>query len=163
MPAQLEAPLLRDLVLALLDVGIEELLDASALQADEVIVVAALVQLEHRLAGLEILARQQPGLLELGKDAIDGGETHVDALDDERLVHVFGGEVAHLARLEQLEDFPPRQRRLEAAFLQVLHRVHQLSLYAVLPPLRALLAVAFAAMTVSACGVPRIPGITPYK
>jgi len=30
-------------------------------------------------------------------------------------------------------------------------------------PLRALFAASFAAMTLSACGVPRIPGITPYK
>ena len=29
--------------------------------------------------------------------------------------------------------------------------------------LRALFAASFAAMTLSACGVPRIPGITPYK
>src|SRR6267143_7066532 len=36
--------------------------------------------------------------------------------------------------------------------------------YMLVPPmLRAPLAAAFAAMTLSACGAPRIPGITPYK
>ncbi len=90
------------------------------------VVVAALVQLEDRLAGLEMLAREQAGLLELREHAVDGGEADVDALGDERLVDVLGGQMAHLARLEELEDLAPRQRRLEAAFLQALHRSHRL-------------------------------------
>ena len=52
----LEAALAGDLRLPLLDLGIVELLDAAALQADQVIVVTALVQFEHRLAGFEMMA-----------------------------------------------------------------------------------------------------------
>ena len=81
------------------------------------VVVPALVQLEHRLAGLEMLPRQQPGLLELREHAVDGRESDVDALGDQRLVDVLGRKMAHLARLEQLEDLAPRQRRLETALL----------------------------------------------
>src|SRR5262245_33181586 len=128
MAAQLEAALLGDLVLALLDVRVVELLDAAALQADEVVVVPALVQLEHRLAGLEVLARKQPGLLELREHAVDGGEADVEALAEQLLVDVLGGEVAHLARLEELEDLAPGQRRLEAALLEALGCAHRLSL-----------------------------------
>ena len=66
-------------VLALLDLRVVELLDAAALQADEVVVVAALVQLEHGLAGLEVVADEQPGLLELRQHAVDRGEADVEA------------------------------------------------------------------------------------
>src|SRR5258708_30120709 len=100
MAAQLEAALLGDLRLALFDIRIVELGDPTALQADQVIVVAALVQLEDRLAGLEVLARQETGLLELRQHAIDGSKSDVDAFGDERLVDILGREVAHLARLE---------------------------------------------------------------
>src|SRR5262245_33579314 len=127
---QVEAALLGDLGLAALDLGVVELLDPPALHADQVVVVAALVQLEHRLAGLEVLAREQAGVLELGEDAVDRGEADVDALGEQGLVDVFRRKVAHFARLEQLEDLAPRQRRLEAAILQALHRAHRLSLYA---------------------------------
>src|SRR6188474_2043765 len=113
MPAQLEAALLRDVALALLDLGVVELLDAAALQADQVVVVAALVELEDRLAGLEMLARQQPGLLELRENPVDGCESNVHAFGDQRLVDVFCRQVANLARLEQLQDPAPRQRGLE--------------------------------------------------
>src|SRR3954470_970697 len=133
MAVQLEAALARHVVLPLLDVGVVELLDAAALQAHEVVVVAALVELEHRLARLAILPRQEAVLLELREDAVDRGQADVDAFGDERLVHILGRQVAHLARLEQLEDLAPRQRRLEADFLQALHRAHRLSLYAHAP------------------------------
>src|SRR2546430_7147744 len=128
MAVQREAARTRDLVLAPLDLGVVELLDATALQAHEVVVVAAFVQLEHGLAGLEVLAREQARLLELREHAIDRGEADVDAFGDERLVDILGGEVAHLAGLEELEDLAARERRLDASLLQALHRAHRLSL-----------------------------------
>src|ERR1700704_6584429 len=73
----LEAALLGDLVLALLDLGVVELLHAAALKAHQVVVVAALVQLVDRLAALEVVAHQQPRLLELREDAVDRGEPDV--------------------------------------------------------------------------------------
>ena len=92
------------------------------------VVVPALVQLEHRLAGLEVLAREEPRLLELREHAVNRRETDVDALGDQRLVDVLGRKVADFAGLEELEDLAARQRRLEAAVLQALHRAHRLSL-----------------------------------
>src|SRR6185369_8662989 len=79
MPVELEAALARDLVLALLDLRIVELLDPAALQAHQMVVMAALVELVHRLAGLEVLAREQARVLELGEHAVDRGEADVDA------------------------------------------------------------------------------------
>src|ERR1700746_823579 len=75
-----EAAFLRDLELALLDLGIEEFLDATALQANQMIVVPALVELEHRLARLEVMAHQQTRLLELREHAIHGGQPDVEAV-----------------------------------------------------------------------------------
>src|SRR5579884_2932848 len=72
-----EAPLARHLLLALLDLGVVELLDAPALPAHEVIVVRALVQLVDRLAALEVMAHEEPRLLELSEHAIHGGEPDV--------------------------------------------------------------------------------------
>src|SRR2546429_8979984 len=122
MAVQREAARTRDLVLAPLDLAVVELLDATALQAHEVVVVAAFVQLEHRLAGLEGLAREQAGLLELREDAIDRGEADVDAFGEKRLVDILGGEVPYLARLEQLDNLAARERRLEASLRQAFHR-----------------------------------------
>jgi hypothetical protein len=44
-----EAALLGDLVLALLDLGVVELFDLAALQADQVVVVLPFVEFEHAL------------------------------------------------------------------------------------------------------------------
>ena len=50
MVVQRETALFRNLLLAALDFGVVKLLYASALQADQVIVVRAFVELEYRLA-----------------------------------------------------------------------------------------------------------------
>jgi hypothetical protein len=77
VPGDLEAALLCDGVLPLLDGRVIELLDAPALEADEVVVVMSLVQLEHRLARVEMVAHEEPRLLELRQHAINGGEADV--------------------------------------------------------------------------------------
>ena len=124
MPVYGESLAARDFVLPRLDFGVEEFLDPPALQAHQVIVMAALVQFEYRLAGLEVLARQQSGLLELRQHPVNGGEADVDALADQRAVDVFGGEMADLARLEQLENLAPRQGGLEPDVLEALRGIH---------------------------------------
>jgi hypothetical protein len=61
-----------------------------------VVVVLALVELEDRLAGLEVAARQQPGLLELHQHAVDRGQADVGAFGEQRLEHILGRHVATL-------------------------------------------------------------------
>ena len=114
---------MRDLVLPLLDVGVVELLHPAALQAHEVVVVLALVELEHRLAGFEVVADEEAGLLELGEHAIDGREADVEAFGQQQLVDVLGGQVPDLRRLEEVDDLEARQRGLEAGALQILGEV----------------------------------------
>ena len=105
--------------LPLLDLGVVELLDAAALHADEMVVVLAFVQLEHRLAGFEMMAHEQARLLELRQHAIDGGKADVETLGQQHPVDVLGGQVPHLRRLEEIDDLEPRHRRLEPRVLQI--------------------------------------------
>jgi len=116
---QLEAARRRHRALALLDLGVVELLDAAAVDADEVVVVLALVELEHRLAALEVAAREDPGLLELHQDAVDRRQADVGVLGEEDAKDVLGAHVALLRVLEDLEDLDARQRRLQAAVLEL--------------------------------------------
>src|SRR5437879_5808990 len=124
MPANRKAAFGGDTDLALLDLGVVKLFDAPALHAHQMVVMAALVQLEHRLVGLEVVALQDAGLLELSEDAVDGGEAYVQSLSDESPIDVFGRQVAHLAVLEKLQDSQPRARGLQAAGFQVVHVGH---------------------------------------
>jgi len=114
MVVNLEAAVLRDLLLPLLDLGIEKLLDAPALHAYQVVVVAALVQLEYRFAGLEMMPDQQARLLELGEHTVDCRQPGIGAILGERLVDVLGRQVAYRAFLEQLQYAQARQRRFQA-------------------------------------------------
>ena len=88
------------------------------------IVVLAFVQLEHRLAGLEVMADEQPRLLELRQHAVDRGEPDVESFGQQQLVDVLGGQVAHLRRLEQVDDLESRNRRLQSGALQVVRCRH---------------------------------------
>src|SRR2546421_12173502 len=69
-----------DTDLALLDLGGVELFDAPALNAHQMVVVAAFIELEHRLVGLEVVALEYTGLLELREEAADRSEAFVHAL-----------------------------------------------------------------------------------
>src|SRR5258706_1463824 len=150
-----EAAVLGDLDLALLDVGVVELLDAAALQAHEVVVVAALVQLVDRLAALEMVAYQQARLLELREHAVHRREPHVGVLVEELAVHVLGREVALVAVLEQVQHLEARDRHLEAGTLQFAGIAHGVNYNARFPTASSmrLPASIFALALLSGCGL----------
>ena len=114
MFADVETAFLRNGGLSLFNFRVKEFFDAPALQADQVIVVPALVKLEDRLVGFEMVADQQSGLLELGQHAVDRRQPRVGAVFKQQSVNIFGREVANVALLEQLEYAQPRQRCFEA-------------------------------------------------
>ena len=68
-----ETAILGDFGLAPLDFGVHEFFNLSALQAHQVVVMGALVQLEHRLAGLEVMPDEDARLFELGEHAVYRG------------------------------------------------------------------------------------------
>ena len=111
------------LLLARLDFAVDELLDTPAGQTDQMVVVRALVELEHRAPTFEVIACQQPGMLELRQHPIDRSQADVDVLGAQRLVDVLGAHVPHAAlggaALENLEHLQPRHGRLEANVLQI--------------------------------------------
>jgi len=90
MIVNLEAALGGDFILALFDFGVVELLDPPALDADQMIVMAAPVELEYRLAGFEVMADKQPRLLELREHAIDRGEPDVEPFVQELPIDILG-------------------------------------------------------------------------
>ena len=114
-----EAAFLGDAGLAFFDFGVEELLDLAALQADQMVVVVALVQLEHRLVAVEVVAHQKTGLLELGEHAVDRGQTDILAFVGQQAIHLLGGHVPLVALLEQIENFQARQRGFETDVLEI--------------------------------------------
>ena len=67
----------RHIVLALLDLGVVELLDPTAVQAHQMVVVLALIELVDRLVALEMAANQDTGLLELRQHPVDRGQANV--------------------------------------------------------------------------------------
>jgi len=110
-----EPPRFGDLDLPLLDLGVVELFDVTAFDADDVVVVPALLH-------LEVVAYEKTRLLELREHAIHRGKAGVGALLEQRLIHVLGGEVTHRAFLEDFEDAQAGSRRFEADGFEVSRR-----------------------------------------
>ena len=117
--ADLEAETLRHRRLALLDARIHELLHAPAVEAQDVVVVRAGVELEDRHAVREVMAGDEPGRLELRQHPVDRRKTDVLARLGEPAVDVLGGQVPLAAALEDVEDLHARQRDLESGFSKV--------------------------------------------
>ncbi len=110
----------RDFRLAFFDLGVVKLLDVAALYAHQMIVVTALIELEHRFVGFKVVAYQEASLLELQQYAVDSCQPRVSAVFLQQLVDVFGGEVAHGALLEKFEDAQAWQGGLQAAGFEIL-------------------------------------------
>ena len=80
MLGQGEALFLGDGPLTLLDLAVAEFFDQAAVQADQMIMVAALIELKHRLARFKMAAGQNARLLKLRKHPIDRRQTDIDLL-----------------------------------------------------------------------------------
>ena len=63
--ADLEPQALGHRLLPFFDAAVHELFHAAAVDADDMVVMSALIQLEHRHTPFEMMARDQPGGLEL--------------------------------------------------------------------------------------------------
>jgi len=114
-----EAEARGDLRLAFLDSRIGELLDSSAILADDVVVVLALVQLENRRAALEVVAGHETSRLELREHAIDRGQADVLVRLDQPTIDVLGAHVPGRITGQDLEDLQARHRDLEAGATQL--------------------------------------------
>ncbi len=104
----LEAAAVCRFVLKLLDFLVTELFHMSALQAHDMVVMTAFVELEHGFAALEMMAHQQTSLLKLRQYAIYGCQANIVTRIDHHLIDIFCGQVTLVAFLEQLKDFKTR-------------------------------------------------------
>ena len=66
-----------DEMLALFDFGIIKLFNLAAIEADQVVMVTALVEFKDRLAAFEVIAVQDFGLLKLGQHPVDRRQSHI--------------------------------------------------------------------------------------
>lgn len=116
---QRETPLLCDAFLAPFDLGVVELLHVTAANAHDMVMMTGLLELENRFPTFKVVANEEPRLLELRQDPVYGGKPDVGAVFQELLVHVLGGEMPHIALLEDFKDAKPRQRCFEADRFEV--------------------------------------------
>jgi hypothetical protein len=116
----IEAKTPRNGGLPVFDATIHELFDAPAVDADDMIMMRALIQLENSHAVFEMMTGNEAGGLELREHAINGGQANVFVSAQELPVDVLGGQVARGAALQNLQNFEARQRDLQAGFAQVL-------------------------------------------
>ena len=119
MITDLEAQALRHRVLPLFDTAFHELFDATAVNTDDVVVMRAMVELEHGHATLEMVARDEAGGFELRQNPVYRGKADILVGYQQLLVDILGAQVARRAVRENVEDFQPRQRDFEAGIAQV--------------------------------------------
>lgn len=120
--------------LTILDAGIHELLNLAAIEADDVIVVIAFVQLEDGGRALEMMTADEAGRLELRENSVDGRESNVLVQFEQALVDVLGTHVARRGRSQDLEDLQARQRDFEACLAQLVS-LNRIRIHSGPPPL----------------------------
>jgi hypothetical protein len=99
---------------------IQELFDVAAVNADDVVVVCAGVELEHRQPILEVMPADQASGFELGQHAIHGRQTKVLMLIKQTPVDLFGRQVSRLRAFKDFEDPEARQRHFQSGIAEVL-------------------------------------------
>ena len=119
MILDLELMLGRDGPLAVFDARIHELFDLAAVKTDDVIVVLALVELEHRGRALEVMARDEASGLELRQHPVNSRQPDVLVRLEQMLINVFRAHVPRRRGAEDLQNLETRQRDLEPCLAQV--------------------------------------------
>lgn len=113
-----------DFFLAGLDGRIVELLDMTALQANDVIMMFALVKLKHRFAAFKMVSHQQSGFFELGQHPVHGCQADIFSAAEQLLVNVFRAQMAFFTIFKQIQHLETWQSGLEAGAFEVFRLVH---------------------------------------
>jgi len=111
-------------VLPLLDFGVVKLFHLAAIQAYQVVMVLAFVQLKNRLAAFKVAATEQTGLFKLGQHPVHRGQAHVRALKQQDPVNIFRCHMALGTALKNFQDFQPRYGGLEAGIFEFVNIGH---------------------------------------
>ncbi len=110
----------RDFTLTLLDSLVHELHDSAALVTYDMIVMTALVELEHGLATFEMVSDHEVSRLELCQHPVDGCQSHVLTRLKQGFVDIFRAHVSLVAGLENLQDPDARKRCFQSGFSEIL-------------------------------------------
>ena len=103
----------RYIVLPFFNLCIVKLFHPTAIQADQMIMVLAFVDLVNRLARFKVAAIQQAGLLKLCQHPVNRGQANVGSVLKKYAKNIFCGHVPLFTDLKNLENFQPRQRCLK--------------------------------------------------
>jgi outer membrane protein assembly factor BamE len=114
-----------DFHLPLLDLGIDELLDPPALQANQMVMMLAVIELEQGSSRLEVAAFENPCLFELRKNPINRRKANVVFEPQQLAKYILRAHVALTALLEDLQYFQPGGRGLQAAATQFERGLHR--------------------------------------
>ena len=88
--------------------------------------VLAFIELEHRFAGFEVMARQDASLFKLHQHSVYRGEADVGAFIEQDLEHVFGRHVTLLGRtLKNFQNLDARQCGFQAAAFEFFCVCHE--------------------------------------
>ena len=108
-----------DGALPVFDQLIDELIDASAGDAQDVIVMFTLIEFEYRMTALEVVTGDQAGGLELGQHPVDRRQPHIVPAFQQGLIDILGAHVAMGILLQNLQYLQARQGRLKTRFLKL--------------------------------------------
>ena len=122
-----KASVLGDFFLAPFYFFVEKFFDPATIDADQVVVVLSGLDFKHGLAGLEMVAFKEAGLLELGQNAIYRRQSDIDVLAQQQAIHIVSRQVAYLGLLEKLENLQARACGLEAHVFQIGGVAHALA------------------------------------
>lgn len=119
MLGNIKAALFGNPLLAFFDFFVVKLFHPAAIEANEMVMVGAFVQLEYRLAGFKMIPVKQTCLLELRQHTIDRCQADIHIFGQQDLVDVLGAQVAHLTILENIENLESRQGGFQTAGFQL--------------------------------------------
>ena len=106
-------------VLAAFDFFIEKFLDMAAIEANQMVMMRAGIELEDCLAGLEMVTMKQASLLELRQYAINSCQTDIHIFGKQYFIDIFRAQVPYRTVLENFQYLQSRQGGFQAAGLQV--------------------------------------------
>ena len=124
MVLQLKTAFSGDALLTLLDLRIVELFNMATSHTNQMVVMATFLKLKDRLTGLEMTARQETSLLELGQYSVDRCEANILPLANQHAVNILSGEVTTVTALENLKNRPPWHSCFEPEILQFIRASH---------------------------------------
>lgn len=119
MVGNTETPLQSNALLAPFNFVVVKFFHQTAVKTYQVIVVRSFIQFKYGLAGFEMIAMEESGLLELREHTIHGSESHIHVVGKQDLVDIFGTQVPHIAVVKDIQNLDARQRNFQAAGFDV--------------------------------------------